>query len=163
MNSTSNSENALFKWFFFFLINPPEQENVIYGIKYCRNSPENAIVVIITCASPSSCRFIKSLTRCNVLAFTLYNYFRFLRYFRMWPEAPSVTYTSQIISDMYTCTHTSRSSHPPRILEPFIPPAPANPVQTPPLQFRAILEELLRRPEHDRSHVFHVGFIHICT
>ena len=29
-----------------------KQGNVIFGIKYCRNSTENAIVVIITCAYP---------------------------------------------------------------------------------------------------------------
>ena len=33
----------------------PEHVNVIFGITYCRNLPENAIVVIITCASLCSC------------------------------------------------------------------------------------------------------------
>ena len=30
-------------------VSSPEHGNVVFGIEYCRNSPENAIVVIITC------------------------------------------------------------------------------------------------------------------
>ena len=37
------------------LVRSPEHVNVIFGIKYCRNSPEIAIVVIIICAHLCSC------------------------------------------------------------------------------------------------------------
>ena len=37
------------------VVRSPEYVNVIFGITYCRNSPEIAMVVIITCASLCSC------------------------------------------------------------------------------------------------------------
>ena len=36
-------------------VRSPDHGNVIFGIKYCPNSPGKAIVVIITCASLCSC------------------------------------------------------------------------------------------------------------
>ena len=37
------------------VVRSPEHGNVIFGITYCPNSPENAIVFIITCVSLCSC------------------------------------------------------------------------------------------------------------
>ena len=59
----------------FSMVRSPEHGNAIFGILYCRNSPENAIFVIITRAYLCSCG-LKIINLVQCAAFTLYNYFR---------------------------------------------------------------------------------------